>query len=130
MIPDILKESITIKKEEDSEKYLFELTVPYRFSITEPDKVIPIPFSYLPRGIMYNSIEINEFIEKTILIILREMLKKQPYDLESRINPRLFEDDQKSLDRKVTFRFNAYIVTGKVKLKELEQRTSTLYPFP
>ena len=125
----ILKESITIKKEEDSEKYLFELTVPYRFSITEPDKVIPIPFTYIPRGGIYLSMEINEFIEKTIPIILREMLKKQPYDLEYRINPRLFEDDQKSLDRKVTFRFNVYIATGKVKLKELEQRTSTLYPF-
>jgi len=118
----ILKESITIKKEEDSEKYLFELTVPYKFDITEPDKVIPIPFSYLPRGIMYNSMEINKFIEKTVPIILREMLNKQPYDLEYTINPRLFEDDQKSLDGK--FKFNVYIATGEVKLKDLEQRTS------
>jgi len=113
---------IDIRSAREENQYTFELTVPYRFALTEPDKVIPLESTILPLGVLYTPMNLDEFIKRTVPVILREGLSKQPYELEYVKTPRKYENDQLSIDKK--FRLNAFGVSGIVKLKDLELRIS------
>lgn len=105
----------------------FKLTVPYKQSINEPDKVLPISnwynerkFWYDPKTNLYFPRSIEEFIQETVQEKLRETLfgiwfKFIALSEITRTIPRIYEEYQVSLNGR--FRLNAYQIEGKLECK-------------
>ncbi len=115
-----LEENFGQHSSEEDRGTTFKLTVPYQESCIEPKKYIPGQRSYLFPKRLSSGQKIDELIQTTYEIVLKYMLKERGFELLSileitSIKPRIYEEDQSSLDNK--FKLNAYQVEGRLECK-------------